>query len=46
VFTKEVICQHVAKYLHDEGKGWVDWFHHDSSQFVIARKRIFSAYDI
>eukprot|EP00985_Skeletonema_marinoi_P005027 scaffold2180_cov98-Skeletonema_marinoi.AAC.7 len=44
--TKEMIGQHVAKYLHDEGQGWVNWFHHDSSQFVIARKTTFSGYDI
>ena len=44
--TKEMIGQHVAKYLHDEGQGWVNWFHHDSSQFVIARKKTFSGYDI
>jgi len=37
-FSKEMTGQHVAKYLHDEGQGWVNWFHHDSSQFVIARK--------
>eukprot|EP00985_Skeletonema_marinoi_P010130 scaffold4775_cov82-Skeletonema_marinoi.AAC.1 len=45
-FSKEMIGQHVAKYLHDEGQGWVNWFHHDSSQFVIARKTTFSGYDI
>jgi len=45
-FSKEMIGQHVAKYLHDEGQGWVNWFHHGSSQFVIARKKSFSGYDI
>eukprot|EP00984_Skeletonema_dohrnii_P004323 scaffold1532_cov111-Skeletonema_dohrnii-CCMP3373.AAC.3 len=45
-FSREMIGQHVAKYLHDEGQGWVNWFHHESSQFVIARKKSFSGYDI
>jgi hypothetical protein len=44
--TKEVLGQHVAKYLHDGGLGWVIWFHHDSSQFIIAKKAAFSGYDI
>ena len=43
--SKEMIGQHIAKYLLSRGD-WVVWFHHDSSQFVIARKANFTAYEI
>lgn len=43
--NKEVIGQHVAKYLHESGQ-WAVWFHKHSSQFTIAYKDGFSDYGI
>lgn len=43
--NKEMIGQHVSKYLQSRGD-WVVWFHHESSQFIIARRKSFSGYDI
>ena len=43
--NKEMIGQHIAKYLLMRG-AWAVWFHHGSSQFIIARKKDFVGYDI